>query len=195
MVSEVSSEYEVETHSDTASGEQAPRRHHRSGRHLRDEPNSLTELQACPLAMSYFQHLACFEFCQRVENVRVHHELARLFALHLHGGQSILAGVTFTLTPEAISVATGIPNVGEQWHKKKKVERHHYEPYIKASCLSQLMRVFPFRFLRDEYAPLMKLIMKYFSCEGRFSRLYAYHIKLLMHFTRVRMMNLPYFIC
>jgi len=130
-----------------------------------------------------------------VANVRVHHELARLFALHLQGGQSVLARVTFTFTPETISVAIGIPNTGEQWHKKKKVERHHYEPYIKDSYLNQLTGVFPFRFLSDEYAPLMKLIMKYFSCEGRFSRLYAYHIWLLMHFTRVRMMNLSFFIC
>jgi len=92
-------------------------------------------------------------------------------------------------------VATGIPNIEEQWHKKKKVERHHYEPYIKNSCLSQLTRAFPFIFLRDEYAPLMRLIMKYFSCEGRFSRLYVYHIRLLMHFTKVSMMNLPFFMC
>jgi len=41
----------------------------------------------------------------------------------------------------------------------------------------------------------MKLIIKYFTCEGRFSRLYAYHIRLLMHFTKVRMMSIPYFIC
>ena len=102
MASEGSSQNEVETHSDTASGEQAPRRHYRSGKHVRDEPNTLTELQACPLVMSCFQHLACFEFCQRVANVRVHHELAHLFALHLHGGQSILVGVTFTLTLETI---------------------------------------------------------------------------------------------
>ena len=39
----------------------------------------------------------------------------------------------------------------------------------------------------------MKIIVKYFTCEGRFSRLYAYHIRLLMHFTRVRMMDLPFF--
>lgn len=43
--------------------------------------------------------------------------------------------------------------------------------------------------------PLMKLIIKYFTCEGRFSKLYAYHIRLLLHFTRVRMMSIPYFIC
>ena len=41
----------------------------------------------------------------------------------------------------------------------------------------------------------MKLIIRYFSCKGRFSRLYAYHIRLLMHFMRVRMMNVPYFMC
>jgi len=48
--------------------------------------------------------------------------------------------------------------------------------------------------LEDWYVPLMKLIIKYFTCEGRFSRLYAYHIRFLMHFTRVRMMSIPYFI-
>lgn len=106
-----------------------------------------------------------------------------------------MVGVTFTLTPKTISVAIGIPNVGEQWHKKKKVDRQHNEAYIKARFLRHLTRVFPFRYLKDEYAPLIKLIMKYFNCDGRFSRLYAYHIRLLMHFTRVRMMNLPFFIC
>ena len=34
--------------------------------------------------------------------------------------------------------------------------------------------------------------MLYFTCEGRFSRVYSYHIRLLMHFTRVRMMNIPF---
>ena len=135
----------METQSDSSSEEQAPRRDHKSDKHVRDEPTTLTELQACPLAMSCFQHLACFEFCQRLANVRVHHELARLFVLHLHGGPSILAGVTFTLTPKTISVATGIPNVGEQWHKKKKSNRQHYEPYIMARFLNELTRVLPFR--------------------------------------------------
>lgn len=59
--------------------------------------------------------------------------------------------------------------------------------------MRHLRRVFPFHYLNDYFAPLMKLIIQYFICEGRFSRLYAYHIRLLMHFTRVRVMNIPYF--
>ena len=75
------------------------------------------------------------------------------------------------------------------------MDKEHYEPYIKVGYQKKISRVFPFKYLQDTYAPLMKLIIKYFSCEGRFSRLYTYHVRLLMHFTRVRMMNLPYFIC
>ena len=130
-----------------------------------------------------------------VARVQYHHELAQLFVLHQHNGQTTLAGVRLTLTTESISLAIGIPNVGEQWNKRQQIDREHYEPYIKPDYLRQLSRVFPFRYLKDSYPPLMKLIMKYFSCEGQFSHLHAYHIKLLMHFTMVRMMNLTYFMC
>ena len=82
-----------------------------------------------------------------VERVKYHHELARLFVLHLHNGQVNLEGVTFTFTPETISQATGIPNVGEQWNKGQLVDREHCEPYIKAGFQRQISRVFPFMYL------------------------------------------------
>ena len=36
--------------------------------------------------------------------------------------------------------------------------------------------------------------MKYFTFKGSFSHLYSYHIHLLMHFTRVRMLHIPYYL-
>ena len=41
---------------------------------------------------------------------------------------------------------------------------------------------------------MMRKIIKYFTCEWRYSRAYSYHIRLLMHFTRVKLLNLPYYI-
>ena len=105
-----------------------------------------------------------------------------------------LAGINFTLSLAIIAEATRMPDVGEKWNKRQNINKQHYEPYIKSKYHSKLGKVFPFKFLEDRYVPLMKLIIKYFTCEGRFSRLYAYHIILLMHFTRVRMMSIPYFI-
>ena len=68
-------------------------------------------------------------------NVQFHHELAHLFVLHLHGDQAILASVTFTLTPKSVSLATDMSNIGEPWNKKQKIDRQHYEPYIKIGFL------------------------------------------------------------
>ena len=128
-----------------------------------------------------------------IEGVRFHHELARLFATHLHNNKVTLARITFTISPTVISEATRIPDGGENWYKGQDIDQEYYEPYIKARYKDKIKRVFPFKFLEDRYAPLMKIISKCFTCEGRFSQLYAYHIRLLMHFTRVKMMNLPYF--
>ena len=170
-----------------------PRKGGKGGHHKREEPTSLAELQAYPMAVTCFQYMSCYQFCERTSRIQHHRELARLFVLHLHDGHVNLAGVDFTLTPEVISHATGIPNVGEVWPKRKLLDIVHFEPYVRPPFLRHLAGVFPFRFLRSEYAPIMRLIMHYFTCEGRFSQVYSYHIRLLMHFTRVRMMNIPVF--
>jgi len=195
-MSDTDSSYEQGYDSDSTTEGNVPqgsRRGGKGGKHLREEPTYLAQLQACPLAMDCFHHQSCYHYCELISQIHHHRELARLFVLNLHDGHVNLAGVNFILSPETIAEATGIPNIGEQWNKRQQLEKSYYEPYIKPGYMRHLSRVFPFRYLNDQYAPLMKLIIRYFSCEGRFSRLYAYHVRLLMHFTRVRMMNIPYF--
>ena len=193
---ETDSVYEQEYDNDSTAEGNVPCRPHKGGKggkHLREEPTSLAQLQACSLAMDCFRYQSCFRFYEMISQTQPHRELAHLFFLHLHDGRVNLTGVDFILSPLTIAQATGIPNIGEEWNKRQQIEKFHYEPYIKPGYMRHLSRVFPFRFLKDEFSPLMKLIIRYFSCEGRFSRLYAYHVRLLMHFTGVRMMNIPYF--
>lgn len=170
------SEYEIEeeTHSDSfRERDTQGRRPHKGGKRIKEEPSSLRELQACPFSLSCFRYQSCFSFCEMVERVKSHHELARLFVTHLDNNEVHLAGVTFTLSPTVISKATSIPNVGEKWNKGQYIDREYYEPCIKAKYHNKLSRVFPFKFLENRFAPLMKIIIKYFTYEGRFSRLYA----------------------
>ena len=103
--------YEQSDDQSSASEIEVQRRPHKGGKgghHRREEPTSLTELQACPMAVSCFQYMSCYEFCERISRIQHHRELARLFVLHLHDGHVNLAGVDFTLTPEVIAQATGI---------------------------------------------------------------------------------------
>ena len=67
----------------------------------------------------------------------------------------------------------------------------YYEPFIKRGYKEGCKTIFPFSHLLERYAPLMKVIMNYFTYEGLCSRLYSYHVRLLMHFTRLNMLNFP----
>jgi len=200
-MSETESIYEQDYDSDSTpevNVPNVPQRYHRggkSGQHVREEPTSLAQLQACPLAMDCFRRQTCYQYCEMISQTQHHRELVRLFVLNLQDGHVNLAGVDFTLSPDTISQATGIPNVGEEWSKHQILDKYYYEPYVKPAYIRHLSAAFPFRYLKDEFAPLMKLIIRYFSCEGRFSRLYAYHVHLLMHFTWVRMMSISFFMC
>ena len=160
-MSETNSSYEqgYKQDSDSTAELNVPRRSHKNGRHVREEPTSLAQLQACPLAMTCFQQHSCFRYCEMIAQIQHHQELVCLFFLHLCDGHVNLAGVNFTLTPETISEVTGIPNIGEEWNKRQQLDSAYYEPYIRPGYLRQLIRVFPFRFLQESYAPLMKLII------------------------------------
>ena len=77
----------------------------------------------------------------------------------------------FELSVDAISNATCIPVVGEKWFKKAKLDKDYYEPFVKTRYREGCKAIFPFSHLKQRFSPLMKVIMKYFTCEGRYSKL------------------------
>jgi len=104
---------------------------HKGGRILRFEPTDLRELLASPMVVTSFKYLGCYDFCEQIQAVQHHLMLTRLFISKLQDNKVTLVGVTFTLSTTIISVATGIPDVGEKWFKQGELERHYYEPFIK----------------------------------------------------------------
>jgi len=72
------SNFEEETLSDSSRERNVqPKKPHKGGKIIREEPISMSELLACPLATTCFKYQSCFEFCEMVERVKYHHELAR----------------------------------------------------------------------------------------------------------------------
>ena len=122
-----------------------------------------------------------------------HPKLTRLFVLNLHNKKVNILGLDFELSSDSIANATCILDVGEKRFKRENLDMSYFEPFIKPRYKEGYKTIFPFSQLLDMYAPLMRVIMKYFTCEGRYSRLYSYHIRLLMHFTRVKMPHFPYY--
>ena len=108
-MSETETDYEQSDDHESTPEIEIQRRPHRggkSGHHKREEPTSLTDLQACPLAVTCFHYLSCYEFCERISQIQHHRELVRLFVFHLHNGHVNIAGVDFILSSESIAQAT-----------------------------------------------------------------------------------------
>ena len=107
------SSYEEKTQSDSSGDKNVqPRRPHKGGKTIREEPIIIAELLACPLATTCFRYQSCFEFCEIVERVKYHHELARQFVINMEDKMVQLAGINFTLSPTIIVEATRMPDVG-----------------------------------------------------------------------------------
>jgi hypothetical protein len=101
----------------------------------------------------------------------------------------------FEVTKTSISSATGIPISGEKWFKAMVLSspfvKDLFNPEYWANELSKSM---PRNQLTEQFDRILKIIQRYFTCEGRFNTLYHYHIRLLLHFTSNIEMDVPYYL-
>jgi hypothetical protein len=61
--------------------------------------------------------------------------------------------------------------------------------------LTNLIVGVPRKHMLEPFDKLLRVIQRYFTCEGRFNKVYKYHIRLLLHFTCKKPIKLPYYLC
>jgi hypothetical protein len=85
---------------------------------------------------------------------------------------------------------------GEKWFKGMPLDTSCYMDFIKPEYRNRKIGAnIPSEYLLEPFEKLLKIIRKYFTCEGRFDKVHPYHIRLLMHFTGRNPLNLPFFLC
>jgi hypothetical protein len=101
----------------------------------------------------------------------------------------------FEVIEASILAATGIPLSGEKWFKSMDLSssyaKYLFKPEYQGNDLSKSM---PRGQLIEQFDRLLKIIQRYFTCEGRFNTLYQYHIRMLVHFIGKVEMNIPYYL-
>jgi hypothetical protein len=133
-------------------------------------------------------------FCERIQGYNM--QLTEQFSLNFTGVSARIAGITFQVREETMLATTKIPLQGEKWFKVIPLEISCYMDFIKLEYRNRKIGYdIPSKYLMEPFEKLLKIIKKYFTCEGRFDRVHPYHIKLLMHFTRENPLNLPFFLC
>jgi hypothetical protein len=66
-----------------------------------------------------------------------------------------------------------------------------FKPEYQANEFSKSM---PRSQMIEQFDRILKIIQRYFTCEGTFNTLYQYHVRFLLHFTGKVEMNVPYYL-
>jgi len=122
-------------------------------------------------------------------------QVTKEFALNFTGLNSKVRVLELPISPEVIFVVTEIPRGQERWLKNFKFDMTPCKEFLKLEFTdSDLNKSVPRSFIKDSYANLLTCIQRYFTCEGRYHRVYSYHFKLLLHFTRKISLDLPFYL-
>jgi hypothetical protein len=126
---------------------------------------------------------------------RGHREVAKEFSLKFNGTKTKVGRLDFYVSDHSISVATKIPNNGEKWFKSMALNSSFSKEFLKPEYQEDnLSKGVPTSHMLECFDKMLRVIQRYFTCEGRFNMVHQYHIRLFLHFTGKEAMNLIFYL-
>jgi hypothetical protein len=99
----------------------------------------------------------------------------------------------FEFSEQSISLAIEILDSGQKWFKSMSLNSYFSEEFLEPKYQGDnLSKGVPRIHMLEYFEKILRVIQRYFTCEGRFNMVYQYHITLLLHFTGKDSMNLPF---
>jgi hypothetical protein len=115
---------------------------------------------------------------------RGHPEVAREFALNFDGTKTKIGALEIEVSEVTIATATEIPSTSERWFKAMNLNATFSKEFLKPGYQGDgLFKGVPRSHMIQGFEKMLRVIQRYFTCEGIFNMIYQYHIILLLHFT------------
>jgi hypothetical protein len=164
----------------------------RSGPALRSEADGFWYFEEHPEVAEYFKQVGVFSYCERLTTF--HQQVAEDFALSFDGRIAKVGREEFMIDEASISEYIGLSRTGTCWFKTSLHSNVEFRSYLLPVHKSLTWKKdIPLSYLEPKWQTLLKAILVYITCEGRYNRVLYYHFKLLNHFTGREPLNMPYF--
>jgi hypothetical protein len=165
----------------------------RSGQVVRIEPEGAELLEAYPQMAQRFRDAGWFEFLTTFQGYD--EQVSMEFALNFDGHEVEIGKMLMLVTEQTIAKACRLVVGGERWWKKEHVVTEFVNQFLLPDKQNpNWKRGVPHSWIRPEWHTALIIIHRYITCEGRFSLVYIYHIRILMHLNGDYPLNLPYFL-
>ena len=88
-----------------------------------------------------------------------------------------------------------LPRTREIWFKTTITKNVEFRSYLMPEYKNIVWKKsIPTSWLEEKWQHLLKEILIYISCEGRYNRVMIYHFKLMNHFSGRSPLNLPFYL-
>ena len=117
------------------------------------------------------------------------------FALYFDGSKELIGKeevqVDETLKVEVVE----LPKTGEKWIKTTIIKDVELRSYLNPEHKDVVWKKsIPSTWLEEKWQQLLKEILVYITCEGKYNRVMMYHFKLMNHFIGINTLNLPFYL-
>ena len=142
------------------------------------EPEKFNPTDIHENCMEIFEKKQWVTFFEKFDGHNNHVSLA--FAETFDGERVIVGNLNFRLSEDILAQIIGLPQQGERFFKTKQFKEKAWIPFL---CRSRAGSVnwkkgIPRSWLVHPWDEVVYIIQKFITCEGRFSIVYLYHIKL-----------------
>jgi len=123
-------------------------------------------------------------------------EVTKQFAFTFNGEKDLIGNFSFRVSEDTIAQSLGINPEGEKYFKTKQFKEKSWTQFmsrLRVSSVNWKKRV-PRSWLMHPWDEMVYIIQKFVTYEGRYSIVYLYHIKLLLHLKGQCVISLPYFL-
>ena len=123
-------------------------------------------------------------------------EVTKQFAFSFNGEKALTGNFSFRILEDTIAQTLGISPEGEKYLKTKQFKEKSWTQLMSRSRVSSVnwKKGVPRSWLIHPWDEMVYIIQKFVTCEGHYSIVYLYHIKLLLHLKGQRTISLPYFL-
>jgi hypothetical protein len=165
----------------------------RSEQVARIEPEGAELLEAYPQMAQRFRDARWFEFLTTFQSYD--EQVSMEFALNFDGHEVEIGKMLMLVTKQTIAKACRLVSGGERLWKKEHVVTKFVNQFLLPDNQNLYWRRgIPHSWVRPEWHTTLVVIHRYITCEGKFSLVYIYHIRILMHLNGDYPLNLPYFL-
>ena len=165
----------------------------RSGSTLRKELGDISYLEAHLEVCILFLEVGCYKFCEKIQSF--HQQVAEYFSLSFDGSKAVIGKEEFLIVETLITEVTKIPGIGEKWFKTTIPKDVEFRSYLNPEHRGMVCKKsVPLSWLEEKWQQLLKAIVVYLTCEGRYNRAMIYHFKLMNHFTSKSPLNFPFYL-